>query len=32
MIGGSSGNNYEVLLALLTGLAGTILVVRKVRR
>ena len=32
MIGGSSGNNYEVLLALLTGLVGTILVVRKVRR
>ena len=32
MIGGSSGNNYEVLLAVLTGLVGTILIVRKVRR
>ena len=32
MVGGSSGNNYEVLLALLTGIVGVILVVRKVRR
>jgi len=32
IVGGSSGNNYEILLALLTGLVGMILVVRRVRK
>jgi len=32
MIGGSSGNNYEILLALMTGVVGMALVVRKVKK
>jgi len=32
MIGGSSGNNYEILLALMTGVVGMAFVVRKIKR
>ena len=32
IVGGVLGNNYEVLLALLTGVFGTVLVVKRVRR
>ncbi|HID47554.1 MAG TPA: hypothetical protein EYP47_02530 [Methanococcaceae archaeon] len=32
IVGGSDGNNYEVLLALLTGLVGMVLVARRVKR
>lgn len=32
IVGGSSGNNYEILLALMTGVVGMALVVRKVKR